>query len=644
MLAWLELDRGLEHLQRRRVGRRLGAAGLAKDALHLRHGLDHPAADLQQLGRPLRRQARQGRRHVEQIAFVKLRQELATQPSQRPQRRGQSRQRNQHRGLGPAQHPFQARPIDRDQRPRDRVLLLVGSAAADPIAHQHRNQGDRQAGGRRHGIGLREGQRAEQPPLLSLQREDRHEGQGDDQQREEQRRPDLLGRLRDDIPALLALQGLTRMGVLPSLQLLVRVLDHHHGRIHHRADGDCDAAQGHDVGVDALIAHHQKGRHHAQRQRDDGHQGGAQMPQEDGADDSHDQELLDQLARQVVDRALDQGTAVIGRDDLDALGQAALQLGQLGLHGGDRFLSVLARTQHHHAACDLALAVQFGDAPAHLGPHLHGGDIAQANRNIAPRDQGDGPEIVQRLEVAARAHHVLRARQLQHRAAALLVGAQQGLAHLALVQAVSRQLEGVEHDLVLLDHAADRRHFGNVGQALQFELEEPVLQRAQLGQVVLARPVHQRVLEDPAHARGIGPERRFRAGRQASLHLVQIFQHARTRPVQVRAIVEQHIDEGVAEEGKAAHGLGTRHRQHRGGQRIGHLVLDDLGRLARVAGADDHLHVGEVGQGIHRCAAHGPDAPGSQHQGRQQHQEAVGDRPSNQAGDHGDTPSTAVIT
>ena len=35
------------------------------------------------------------------------------------------------------------------------------------------------------------------------------------------------------------------------LQVLVRVLDHHDGRVDHRADGDGDAAQAHDVGVDA---------------------------------------------------------------------------------------------------------------------------------------------------------------------------------------------------------------------------------------------------------------------------------------------------------------------------------------------------------------------------------------------------------
>jgi hypothetical protein len=56
LLAGLELHRGLEHLQGRRIGGRLGATGLAEHALDLGHGLDHAVAELQQLRGALRRQ------------------------------------------------------------------------------------------------------------------------------------------------------------------------------------------------------------------------------------------------------------------------------------------------------------------------------------------------------------------------------------------------------------------------------------------------------------------------------------------------------------------------------------------------------------------------------------------------------------
>ncbi len=42
-------------------------------------------------------------------------------------------------------------------------------------------------------------------------------------------------------------------------QVLVGVLDHDDGGVHHGADGDGDAAQTHDVGVDPQHVHDDKG-------------------------------------------------------------------------------------------------------------------------------------------------------------------------------------------------------------------------------------------------------------------------------------------------------------------------------------------------------------------------------------------------
>ena len=48
----LEVDDRLEHLERRRVGRRRRAAGLAEHGLHLGKALDDPVLGLQQLAPP----------------------------------------------------------------------------------------------------------------------------------------------------------------------------------------------------------------------------------------------------------------------------------------------------------------------------------------------------------------------------------------------------------------------------------------------------------------------------------------------------------------------------------------------------------------------------------------------------------------
>mmetsp|Transcript_53123 Transcript_53123/g.124237 ORF Transcript_53123/g.124237 Transcript_53123/m.124237 type:complete len:261 (-) Transcript_53123:111-893(-) len=260
----------------------------------------------------------------------------------------------------------------------------------------------------------------------------------------------------------------------------MRVLDHDDCGIDHGADGDGDTPERHDVGVQPLLLHHQEGRHHAQRQRDDCHQRRAQVPQENHADQGDHRKLFEQLHRQVVDGALNQGAAVIGRDDLDTLRQAGLQLLELVLDRGNRRLGVLAVAQDHHAADRLAFAVQFGDATAHLRSDLHGRDLAQQHRHAVAAGQHDAAEFIQRLQEAAGAHHVLGLGQLQHGAASLLVAVHQRLAYLVMRDPVGDELGRVDHHLVLLDHAAHRGHLGHVGDGLQLELEEPILQRPQL--------------------------------------------------------------------------------------------------------------------------------------------------------------------
>ena len=96
------------------------------------------------------------------------------------------------------------------------------------------------------------------------------------------------------------------------------------------------------------------------------------------------------------------------------------------------------------------------------------------------------------------------------------------MASTTLRQVVGAQSVRVEHHLVLPDHATDRGNFGHVQDGLELVLQEPVLQGAQVGEVVPAAAVGQGVLVDPAHPGGIRPQRRFRTGRQARLHLVQV--------------------------------------------------------------------------------------------------------------------------
>ncbi len=86
--------------------------------------------------------------------------------------------------------------------------------------------------------------------------------------------------LADQRASVPALELVTRMVAAPALDVLVRVLDHHHRGIDHRADRNRDATQRHDVGVHALVVHDDEGHQHTERQRNDGDQRRAQVEQE----------------------------------------------------------------------------------------------------------------------------------------------------------------------------------------------------------------------------------------------------------------------------------------------------------------------------------------------------------------------------
>ena len=130
------------------------------------------------------------------------------------------------------------------------LLLFRREFAADEVTHQDRRERDGEQRRRGHRIGFGERQRLEQPAFLRLQREHRDERNRDDEQRIKQRRPDFDRGVANDLPV--------RFFAAIALDVLVRVLDHDDDRIDHRADGDRDAAERHDVRADALPVHHQR--------------------------------------------------------------------------------------------------------------------------------------------------------------------------------------------------------------------------------------------------------------------------------------------------------------------------------------------------------------------------------------------------
>ena len=207
----------------------------------------------------------------------------------------------------------------------------------------------------------------EQFPFLSLQQEDRHEGEDDDGQGEEDRPADLFGGSDDDLqPLFRPLLG-RHLG-----QVAVAVLHHDDPGIHQHADGDGNTPQGHDVGGDPHQLHGDEGDQHRDRQGQDDHQGALEVEQEDQDHQRDDDRFLQQACLQGIDGPLDQVGAVVGDHDLHAGRQPFLQFLDLDLDPVDDILGILAVAHDDDAADRLTLAVHVQQAAPDGAPHLDG--------------------------------------------------------------------------------------------------------------------------------------------------------------------------------------------------------------------------------------------------------------------------------
>ena len=224
--------------------------------------------------------------------------------------------------------------------------------------------------------------------------------------------------------------------------------------------------------------------------------------------------FLDELVLEVIDRTLDQGRAIVDRDDLDASGQTPLQFGELGLHPIDDLQRVLAVAHDDHAGHGLALAIQFDDTAPQRWPLDHARHVRQQHGRAVLSIDDDVLEIRLFSDVARRANHVLALALLEYTSADLTRCCAHRLHDSAQRNIVGSQPIRIDQYLVLAHEAAHRRDFGHTLDARQLELEEPILQGAQFGQIRVATLVDQGVLIDPADAGRVRADLRHRTGRQ----------------------------------------------------------------------------------------------------------------------------------
>jgi len=132
--------------------------------------------------------------------------------------------------------------------------------------------------------------------------------------------------------------------------------------------------------------------------------------------------------------------------------------------------------------------------------------------------------------------------QLDEPPARLAVAAPHGLDHFADGNVVSLQTVGIDVHLVLPDEATQGRDFRHPRDRFQVIAQVPVLKRTQFGQVVLASGVDQRVLEDPTDTGRVRPQFGAHPLWKARQHARKILERAGAGPIDVRALVENHVD------------------------------------------------------------------------------------------------------
>ncbi len=76
---------------------------------------------------------------------------------------------------------------------------------------------------------------------------------------------------------------------------------------------------------------------------------------------------------------------------------------------------------------------------------------------------------------------------------------------------------------------------------------------------------------------------------------------------------------------------------------VGHLILDHLRRLTGIFGVDDHLHIGEIGDGVERNALHRIQAGQRQERGREPDQQQVARGPADDSRNHFGCPGSMKV-
>ncbi len=262
--------------------------------------------------------------------------------------------------------------------------------------------------------------------------------------------------------------------------------------------------QRHNVRRDSEHLHTDERDEHGHRDFNDDPQRAPEMHEEQEDDETHNDRFFDERFFQCPDCRRYQVTPVVRGFDAHAGRQARGYLGDPLLYPVDDILRVFPVAHHDDAADDLPLSVLLKRTAADVAPQLHRRNIADVHGDPAGRRPDDNIlDVAEGPDVSLSPDEVLGIGHLEDFSADVVVRTHDGVPDVVHRNVVCFHLLRVDVDLVLPHKSADGRNFRNALNALEIQLDIPILDRPERAEVVFA---FDGVPENLADARSIRSE------------------------------------------------------------------------------------------------------------------------------------------
>src|SRR5271166_5686344 len=271
------------------------------------------------------------------------------------------------------------------------------------------------------------------------------------------------------------------------------------------------------------------------------------MPEKQHADHCDHDALLQQFFAQGTDRPINERAAIVSGNDANTFRQRGLDLLNLFLNTVNDLERVLPVPHDDDPADGLTLTVEFCDTLSQVRPQMYRADVLQIDRNTFFHLENDILQIADAFDVAASTHEKLGSGNFKGLAPNIRVAFSNRIHDIADGNVECDKFIGIEIDLILFDEPAHRRDFGHSVNGFERVPEVPVLERPKLGEVIFSAVIDQGVLENPPDTGGVRSDDRIETLRQSPSDRVQILDHSRARPVNVSAVLKDHVNKRFAE-------------------------------------------------------------------------------------------------